>query len=344
MEVAKATAFNNWVSYSNKYVIEATLLLGGMIIAAIQFIVADAVTAISILALFLAAAMRMAPAALRIQQSLNQARACLYPANQFLLLADFLDEIALENQTILNENLAKSSFNPEIKISNLTVRYRNSHIDALSDINLVVQAGEFLAVTGESGSGKSTLIDALLNIVPIQCGKILISGLNPSDCFSSFPGSISYLPQETFIANSSIRDNVTFGYPKDFFSDSEIMQAMNKAEILEFALSLPEQLETILSENGSRLSGGQRQRIGLARALLTNPKLIILDEATSSLDAQTEFKISETIKNLGSEITRIVIAHRLTSIKEADRVVVMKEGEIIQVGKPSEILGYPFKN
>ena len=334
--IANSIAFNNWVAYSNKYIVEATLIFGGMLVAGIEFALSDAVKAISSLALFLAASTRMAPAALRIQQSLIQARACLPPALKTIEMIEYLESIkSREIKDLINNNW--ESFIPEISIKELFVSYKDSQKYALSNINLEIYRGEFFAITGDSGSGKSTLVDAILGLIPIQKGTIKISGLEPSQAINAFPGKISYLPQSTFISNESIRKNITYGYPDDAFTHEQIVNSLKKADIWEWVSSLSEGLESELGESGSTLSGGQRQRIGLARALLSNPTLLILDEATSSLDAESEKRISETVSKLGPDITRIVIAHRLSTIEEANRVLVLENGKISKVGSANEI-------
>ena len=335
--IANSIAFNNWVAYSNKYIVEATLIFGGMLVAGVEFALSDAVKAIASLALFLAASTRMAPAALRIQQSLIQARACLPPALKTIEILEFLELIRRPEVIELSKSNLES-FIPEISIKELCVSYRDASNSALSNIDLEIHKGEFLAITGVSGSGKSTLVDAILGLIPIEKGLIRISGLEPSQAIKAFPGKISYLPQSTFISNESIRKNITYGYPDDAFSNEQIVNSLRKADIWEWVSSLSEGLDTVLVESGASLSGGQRQRIGLARALLTNPALLILDEATSSLDAESEKRISETVRNLGTDITRIVIAHRLSTIVEADRVLVLENGKISKVGSVKEVL------
>ena len=327
--VAGASAFNNWTAYSNKYIIESTLIIGGMAIAAIEFWLTDAITAISTLAVFLASSMRMAPAALRIQQSLLQARVCSVPAKQLLELLEYLDESKiLERKINLNPSSVKNPFEPRITIENLCVNYFDNSNFQIKNLNLTIESGEFAGIIGESGSGKSTLVDAILGNLKLTSGKVEISGAEPSRIFKQFPGMVSYLPQETFISNGTVKENLIFGFREDEFSTKELKNALEKAEILDFVNSLPLGLDTILGENGSILSGGQKQRIGLARALITNPKLIILDEATSALDSETESKIAATIQNLGTGITRLVITHRSSTLIGADRIFEMKSGEI----------------
>lgn len=334
-EVADSVAFNNWAAYSNKYVIEATLILGGLLVSAIQFYLSDAVKAISTLAIFLAASARMAPAALRIQQSMVQARACVYAANTVLEMLKNFEISDNFTETQIEKN---HEFEPKIQIKDLSIRYENSAKYALNSINLQIEPGEFLAIAGDSGSGKSTLVDAILGLLPITKGEISLSGVSPALAVKIFAGQISYLPQEVFISNTNVHANLTFGYPANIFSEAQILESLRRSDILDFVQGLEKGIYTELGEGGGKLSGGQKQRIGLARALLSNPKLIILDEATSALDEESEMRISETIRNLGKGITRIVIAHRLSTIKDADRVIILNDGKLTQIGKPSDVL------
>lgn len=327
--VANATAFNNWTAYSNKYIIETTLIIGGMAIAAIEFWLTDAITAITSLAVFLASSLRMAPAALRIQQSLLQARVCSTPARKLLELLNYFANRNIEyEKRELGQTSNSNNFVPSIIIEKLNIKHEDNSTFEIKDLNLQIEPGEFIGIVGESGSGKSTLLDAILGNINIVSGKIEISGTEPSMTFKLYPGSVSYLPQETFISNGSIRENLSLGYNQEEFTEDEYEEALRRSEILDFVKSLPKGLETELGENGAMLSGGQKQRIGLARALITKPRLIILDEATSALDPETEFKISTTIKNLGSEITRLVITHRSSTLVGANRIYEMKSGTI----------------
>jgi ABC-type multidrug transport system fused ATPase/permease subunit len=147
-----------------------------------------------------------------------------------------------------------------------------------------------------------------------------------------WPGSIGYVPQDVVLSQGTIRDNVSLGYPMSMISDELIWKSLEKAQIAEFVKSLPKGLDSVVGERGSRLSGGQRQRLGIARALVTNPRLLILDEATSSLDVKTEHDFTNTILAFDKSITVIVIAHRLSTIRNSEEILFLKEGQLLASG------------
>jgi ABC-type multidrug transport system fused ATPase/permease subunit len=168
----------------------------------------------------------------------------------------------------------------------------------------------------------------MLGILPIEQGFISISGLIPGRAIEEWPGAISYVPQDVMISNGTIRSNVSMGFSPDEFNDDLIWQALRLASLEDFVASLPDGLNQIVGDRGSQLSGGQRQRLGIARAMFTKPKLIVLDEATSSLDSQTELDFSDSINAIKGEVTIVIVAHRLSTIRECDNVIYMKQGEI----------------
>jgi ABC-type multidrug transport system fused ATPase/permease subunit len=194
-----------------------------------------------------------------------------------------------------------------------------------------------VALVGSSGAGKTTLIDVLLGVLPASKGQVLISGLEPTETFSQWPGAVAYVPQNVYVANSSIKRNVILGYLDSMVDESLIWTALEAADLSDYVKSLPNGLDTEVGENGSSLSGGQRQRLGIARALLTKPKLIVLDEATSSLDGESEAAITESFLRLPGDTTVITIAHRLSTVRTADIVLYMSEGAIKASGTFEEV-------
>jgi ATP-binding cassette subfamily C protein len=239
----------------------------------------------------------------------------------------------------INQNFDKDylGFIPNIQICDLNFSYPEQAEKVLSGVNLSLESGEFLAIVGKSGAGKSTLVDALLGLVVPEAGSVRISNQEPKNCLSMWPGAIAFVPQETHILNGSLRSNVCLGFEEGAFSDLEISEALHSAQLQEFIAGLSSGLDTIVGEYGIGLSGGQRQRLGIARALLTMPRLIILDEATSSLDAQTESEINQAIYNLKGSVTVVLIAHRLSSARNADKVAYLLDGKISALGSFEEV-------
>lgn len=201
----------------------------------------------------------------------------------------------------------------------------------LENINLRIPAKCMTAIVGQSGAGKSTLIDLVMGLMKPEHGEVLIDGKTLTDeDLLSLRSSISYVPQDPFLFHGSIRDNLSMIDPEA--SEGQLWEALQFSSAAEFVLKLPDGLDTIIGDRGIRLSGGERQRLVLARAILRKPSILILDEATSALDTMNETKIQEAIEKLKGEITVIVIAHRLTTIRNADQVIVLDQGKIVQSG------------
>jgi ABC-type bacteriocin/lantibiotic exporter with double-glycine peptidase domain len=190
---------------------------------------------------------------------------------------------------------------------------------------------------GPTGAGKSTLADVILGIIRPASGTVQLSGLDPERAVVTWPGAIAYVPQDVAVLSGTVRENVALGYPDDQIDDDWVWEALEKAQLSTFLLELREGLDTVVGEHGVKLSGGQRQRLGIARALYTRPKLLVLDEATSALDAQTEQHISTTLEAVGSEVTRIVVAHRLATVRESSLVLFIDGGRLIAKGSFEEV-------
>jgi ATP-binding cassette subfamily B protein len=202
---------------------------------------------------------------------------------------------------------------------------------AFSDINIFVRKGKMTAIIGSSGVGKTTLVDLMIGLYQPKSGKILLDGINLEDYdLNSFRQSVGFVPQDPQLFNTSIRENLLWSKPEA--CDKDIWEACRMANAEQFIRELPEKLDTVMGDRGIRLSGGQRQRIALARAIIRKPDLLILDEATSSLDTDSEKKIHESIDNLAKETTIVVIAHRLQTIRNADYIYVLENGKVIEAG------------
>ena len=202
---------------------------------------------------------------------------------------------------------------------------------------MIVPPGSSVAFVGPSGAGKTTIIDVLLGVLNPDNGSVSISGLAPLLAVAKWPGAVSYVPQDVVIAAGSIRENVALGYPIGEASDELVMGALKVAHLDEFVSSLPEGIETQVGERGAKISGGQRQRLGIARAMFTRPHLLVLDEATSSLDGETEVSISEAIHSLRGSTTVVLIAHRLSTVRNVDMVVYLSKGKVLAKGTFDEV-------
>jgi ABC-type bacteriocin/lantibiotic exporter with double-glycine peptidase domain len=269
---------------------------------------------------------------IRIQQSVLAIRANSGLANPTIKLIS----------EILNSKVAKVDERPTVNVEEVlthnviefeSVNYSfDDGVKLLTTVSFEIKQGEFIGLIGESGSGKSTLVDLLVGIRVPNSGSIKLFG-QPSKVFiSANPFAVSYVPQEVSIVDGTLKENLLVGYDEATFSDEQIYQAIRKAQLEDFVQSLSNGIRTRLGSSGVILSGGQKQRIGLARALLNNPSILVLDEATSSLDATTEDDFMGTILSVRGETTIVMIAHRLSLVQQADKILVLEKGSIVAAG------------
>jgi len=321
----------------SKYVIESGVVIGAVLVAGVQFALLDAKQAVATLSIFLASGTRIAPAVMRLQQNLIQIKSGIGSAMPTLALIESLEGIKEDVDVIDTVDFIHDKFLPKIKVESISLMYTNSKRAAIDGVSFEVVAGDSLAIVGPSGAGKTSILDVILGVVPPTSGNILISDNSPLMAISKWPGAIAYVPQEVKLLNGNFRENVARGYPKDLVTDSLVWEALELAQLKNFVESLEQGLDAPVGENGAKISGGQRQRLGIARALFTKPKLLVLDEATSSLDGQTESDISDAIAKLRGSVTIVMIAHRLSTVRNSDQVIYMDKGKIIAKGKFEEV-------
>jgi ATP-binding cassette subfamily C protein len=319
-EMAKTNAATALLPNISKYTIEAAVVIGTLLIAATQFALKDANAAITGMAVYLAAASRVAPSALRIQQGFLTIKNYLGSAQISLTL---IDTFALNSTSFLKEETIQKNevFEGKISVKNVDFIYSDAKEKTLANISAEITQGEMLAVVGASGMGKSTFIDLILGVVSPTKGEIKVSNRKPQQAVQIWPGSMAYVPQNISIINGTIKENILIGFTENEISEKQLQSAIAGAQLDEFISSLPSKENTLISENGLNLSGGQKQKIGIARALVTAPELLILDEATSSLDSKSESEIMKVINNLRDKVTLIIVAHRLSTVKDADQII-----------------------
>jgi len=279
-------------------------------------------TLIATLGVFVAATFRIIPSINRIIASAQNLK--FYETS---IASIYNDVISFTKNDEINLNSQRNSFTSQIELKSVSFSYEKTSV--LKDINLKIKKGSTIGFVGQSGSGKSTLIDIIIGVLKPTSGVLKIDGKIIKD-IKSWQNNIGYVSQNIFLTDNSILMNVAFGIPKSKIDVKAVAEALKKAQLLEFVNSLPEGLETTIGERGVQLSGGQRQRIGIARALYHNPSVLVLDEATASLDSETEKEVMDSIHSFKGEKTIIIIAHRLSTLDFCDKLYKIENNEIFK--------------
>ena len=329
--LADGGAMISFMGNISKYILEITLVLSALLLAFYQFSTSSAVRAIATITIFIAASTRITPAILRLQQGLLGMKGALAQARPTILLIEELSKVVVEDFEVKPLSITHANFSPKVNTSSISFSYENSR-KVLKNVNFEANPGEFVAIVGGSGAGKTTLVDVILGALEVQSGEVHIAGMPPRSAFARWPGAVSYVPQDSPVINGTIKENLGLGFPLAEIEDVYCWESLQTARLDDFVQALPSKLDTYVGDRGTRLSGGQRQRLGIARALITRPKLLILDEATSSLDGVTESEISDALRGMKGEITLIVIAHRLSTVVGADKIYFLEEGAVKGVG------------
>lgn len=293
---------------------------------------ADIVQFVPTLSLFAVTAFRLMPAFNRITAQMSSimfTKASVNAVYEDLKEAEQL----LKKKAIEKNNLVELRIQKGISIQEVSFRYPNTEKYVLDHVTFDIPARTSVALIGTSGAGKTTLADVILGVLKPETGRILVDGIDVFEHIHSWHMLLGYIPQTIYLMDDSIRNNVTFGIPENEISEAQIWRALREAQMEDFVKGLENGLDTMVGERGVRLSGGQRQRIGIARALYSNPQILVLDEATSALDNETEAAVMEAIDNLQKSKTLIIIAHRLTTIRNCDYIYEVSEGKISKKNK-----------
>ena len=312
------------ISQAPRYLLEIIAVIG---IIGFIFIMLkqskDTNELLTILGVFVAATFRMIPSFNRIIVAFQNMK--YYSSSVDLLFNEFKnDNILLENK---NSNPIK--FKSNISINNLEFSYSKNSRGILKNVNLNIAKGDFIGIIGASGSGKSTLVDLIMGLFYPTGGSISVDGKNINQNFNSWQNIIGYVPQNIFLTNDSIKNNIAFGLEKNEINNQNLTKALKDSQLDRFVKSLDLGIETKVGERGTQISGGQLQRIGIARALYKIPEILIFDESTASLDTSTENGILDSIRRLKGEKTILMISHRFSSLKDCDKIFEIKNGKIV---------------
>lgn len=330
-------AANLFLKTFPRYLLEALGLIAIAIIGA--FLVLQrggGVSVIPLLGALALGAQRLLPA---FQQIYSGWASLKGSTASIAVVADLLNQ-PLPQQLVVKESL---QLKHSISLQGVSFRYSSDLSLVLRDLNLDIKKGERIGLIGSTGSGKSTLVDLLMGLLPPTSGRILVDGLDLNDPLHegrlpSWRAAVAHVPQSIFLADSSIAENIAFGVPLHLIDMQRVKQAADQAQIASFIESNPDGYAACIGERGIRLSGGQRQRIGIARALYKHASVIIFDEATSALDMNTEETVIKAVESLSRDLTMVMIAHRLSTLKRCDRVIHLESGMVVANGRPSIVL------
>ena len=314
-----------------KYIVETVAIVGLVLAIIVKLLFGHGAleTFVPQMAVFAVAACRLLPSVGKINAYVNNV---MYTKASLDMIYQDLCEIE-KNKPIEVEWEGKTEnwkFMKGVFAEHITYHYPDSDTEVLHDITLEIPKGKTVALIGPSGAGKTTLADIILGLLPPVSGVVRMDDKNIYENLRSWRQKLGYIPQSIYLSDDTIRNNVAFGIYEDQIDDDAIWKALEKAQLKDFVQGLEKGLDTYVGDRGVRLSGGQRQRIGIARALYHDPEILVLDEATSALDSSTEQAVMESIESLQGLKTMVIIAHRLTTIKNADLIYEVVEGKVIQ--------------
>lgn len=292
-------------------------------------------TVVQTVGLFAAAAFRLTPGVSRIMYSLQ---ALVYGLP---IVNTLYEECSLATPETTSENGSIRVFQNQIQLVNVSYAYPGSAAPVLDGVSVSIRKGECVGFIGHSGAGKTTLIDLILGLLQATVGQVLIDGHDIDEDLRGWQKQIGYVPQSIYLIDDTLRSNIAFGLPDEEIDEAALALAIRTAQLDEFVASLPDGSETLLGERGIRLSGGQRQRIAIARALYHNPAILVLDEATSSLDTVTERGVMEAVSVLRGIKTVIIVAHRVSTVEGCDRWYRLVEGKVLEEGGPDLVPSQP---
>jgi ABC-type multidrug transport system fused ATPase/permease subunit len=347
-DAAKVLADQFILNQIGKYIFEIGLIVGAGVLVAFMSLTKDLTAGIAIITVFLVASARVFPSLLRMQAAFSSIRGAQGSSGVTIDLIADLDAAEKEYLPPTIPPAEASEFNRTVhegfpgfegtvSVTSVSLGYPGASRLALDSVSLSIQQGKSVAFVGSTGAGKSTLADVILGVLLPDSGSVEVSGGQPFETVQRWPGAMAYVPQDAAVLTGTVRENVALGIPMDFIDDSLVSEALERAHLADFLANSRDGINTLVGENGVQLSGGQRQRLGIARAMYSRPRLLVLDEATSALDAETEHLIKETLDSLSGDVTMIIVAHRLATVRHCDQVIYLSSGRIAGSGTFEEV-------
>ncbi|OZC03436.1 ABC transporter ATP-binding protein [Rubricoccus marinus] len=331
---SQATASNRAIAQLPRYLLE-TIAFGGIILIVVYYLSAGEGIAriLPTISLYAFAGFRLMP---ELQNMFGSFASMRFSQAALDDLTDDIAEFKPRGQR--DESTEPLAFQQSIELQDVTFRYDGGETPALDAISLRIPKNHTVGLVGPSGSGKTTLVDLLLGLYVPESGAILVDGRPLAEpTMRAWRRQIGYVPQHIFLCDDTIANNIAFGVPPEEVDHKQVERASRIAHLHDFIGSLPDKYRTVVGERGVRLSGGQRQRIGIARALYHDPEVLVMDEATSALDGVTEDAVMEAVSDLSGQKTLVLIAHRITTVRDCDRIFLMKDGKVAETGTYDEL-------
>lgn len=327
-----------FLSEAPKHIMEIVFVVGMALAVVIIMSTNTSGTAMSILALVMVVGVRTLPSMVRGLASLNSVKAA--KPGLHMVLEDLRDAEQLWRREPPNDRPTRAErlrLRDKVFIEDVYFRYPTGTEDVLRGVSLTIPKGHSVAFVGGSGAGKTTLVDIILGLHTPTSGRVLVDDTDIQDRLTDWQASLAMVPQDVYLFDDDLRTNIAFDQRDAEIDDARISEVVAQAELQDLVAKLPQGLLTEIGDRGSRLSGGQRQRVGIARALYRDPSLLVLDEATSALDNETEHHITRTISQLHGDITVVIVAHRLSTVRQCDQVIYLEDGMIAAQGTFDEV-------